>query len=105
MSTALNSFCQEVICVRTGIEAVEVCRNRPDVDLILMDIRMTEMNGLEATKQIRQFNKDVVIIAQTAYGQPLDKDTLIMTGFNAFINKPFNLELLIELINIHMAGK
>src|SRR5450759_4494695 len=55
----------EVLHAITGFEAVEACRNNPDLDLVLMDIRMPQMDGLEAICQIRQFNKDVIIIAQT----------------------------------------
>jgi PAS domain S-box-containing protein len=56
-------FGNEILKARTGTEAVESCRQNPDIDLVLMDIRMPEMGGYEATRQIREFNKDLVIIA------------------------------------------
>ena len=58
----------------TGHEAVETCRKNPDIDLVLMDIQMPDMDGYEGTRQIRQFNKKVVIIAQTAYALPDDRE-------------------------------
>ena len=91
-------FCQKVLIARTGVEAVEICLNNPDIDLILMDIKMPVMDGYEATRKIRQFNKDVVIIAQTAYSQNSDKEKAIETGCNDFISKPFGLALLTEII-------
>ena len=81
---------KEILKVRTGIKAVEVCRNNPDIDLILMDISMPEMGGYEATRQIREFNKDVIIIAQTAYGLSGDRDKSIDSGCNDYIAKPIN---------------
>ncbi|MBK9389963.1 MAG: response regulator [Bacteroidetes bacterium] len=83
----------------TGIESIEACRNNPDLDLILMDIRMPKMDGLEATRQIRLFNKDVIIIAQTAFAFPGDKEKAIEAGCNDYITKPIKKSLLYELIN------
>jgi hypothetical protein len=91
----------EVLHAITGFEAVEACRNNPDLDLVLMDIRMPKMDGLEATRQIRQFNKDVIIIAQTAYGFSSDSEKALKAGCNDYISKPINKVLLYELIKKH----
>ena len=94
----LKKLSKEVLIARTGVESVEICRNNPDLDLILMDIRMPEMNGYEATRQIRQFNKDVVIIAQTAFGLSGDREKAIEAGCNDYIAKPINKDELLSLI-------
>jgi PAS domain S-box-containing protein len=91
-------FGKDFLKVRTGIEAVEVCRNNPDIDLVLMDIRMPEMNGYEATTQIRQFNKDVIIIAQTSYGLSDDREKAIEAGCSDYISKPIDRNLLMGII-------
>ncbi len=98
VSIAIRLFGREVIKVKNGIEAVNACRNHPDIDLIIMDIKMPEMDGYEATRQIRKFNKDVVIISQTAYGQPGDRDEAIAAGCNDYISKPLDLALFKEMI-------
>jgi CheY-like chemotaxis protein len=67
---------------------VEACRNNPDINLILMDIRMPEMNGYEATRQIRQFNTEVIIIALTAFALTGDREKAINAGCNDYISKP-----------------
>ena len=59
------------------------------------------MDGLEATRQIRQFNKDVIIIAQTAYAFSGDSEKAIEAGCNDYISKPINKTLLYELIKKH----
>jgi CheY-like chemotaxis protein len=94
----VKSFGEEVLKARTGVEAVEVCRTNPDIDLILMDIRMPDMSGYEATKQIRKFNNEVIIIAQTAYAQFGDRENLIGAGCNDYIAKPINQSALQTLI-------
>ena len=95
----IKELSKEIIKVMTGYEAIEACRNNPDIDLILMDIQMPEMNGHEATRQIRKFNKKVIIIAQTAFALSGDREKAIKAGCNDYITKPINSELLIALIN------
>jgi len=94
----VKTFCKEILKVRTGVEVVEICRDNPDIDLILMDIQMPDLNGLEATRQIRQFNKGVVIIAQTAFGLSGDRAKAIEVGCNDYISKPINKDELLSLI-------
>ena len=98
MSININEFGKEILKVRTGAEAVEACRENPNTDLILMDINMPEMDGYEATRQIREFNKVVVIIAQTAYGLAGDKEKAIDAGCNDYIAKPIIKDELLSLI-------
>ncbi len=98
LTATINMFVKEFLNVRTGLEAVEVCRNNPDIDLILMDIKMPVMDGYTATRQIRQFNNDVVIIAQTAFGLSGDREKAIEAGCNDYIPKPFNKAALIVLL-------
>ena len=98
ISTVVKEFSREVLKARTGNEAVEICRKNPDIDLILMDIQMPEMNGYNATKQIRQFNKDVLIIAQTAFGLSGDREKSIEAGCNDYISKPINKDELLALV-------
>lgn len=94
----VKGFCPEYLHAKTGREAVELCRENSDTDLILMDIQMPEMNGYEATRQIRQFNKDVIIIAQTAYALSGDREKSIEAGCNGYISKPIIKKNLLELI-------
>lgn len=99
ISKALLKFASEIIEVSTGVEAVEVCKNNPDVDLVLMDINMPNMNGYEASEQIRLFNKKVIIIAQTANAMSSDRANALDSGCNDYVSKPVNMVLLGELIH------
>jgi len=88
LSKAVERFGNAILKVRTGVEAVEVCLNNVDIDLVLLDLKMPDMNGYEAARRIRQFNKDVIIIAQTAFGLLGDKEKAIEAGCNDYISKP-----------------
>jgi signal transduction histidine kinase len=101
ISLVVKKFGQDVIIAKTGVEAVEACRSHPDIDLVLMDIKMPEMDGHEATRQIRRFNSDVVIIAQTAYALPGDREMAIAAGCNDYIAKPIMQALLNALMEKH----
>jgi CheY-like chemotaxis protein len=93
-----KKFSSEVIHALSGVQAIDACRNNPDIDLVLMDIRMPVMNGLEATRQIRTFNKEIVIIAQTAFGFESDCRKAMEAGCNDYISKPINMTLLLGKI-------
>ncbi len=67
----------------------------------MMDLQMTGINGFDATKQIREFNKEVFIIAQSAYGMPHNKKKALFVGCNDFITKPIQKTELLFTINKH----
>jgi PAS domain S-box-containing protein len=90
INKAVQPFGKEILNVDNGADAVEACHNNQDIDLVLMDIKMPIMDGYEASQNIRQFNKDVVIIAQTAYGLNGDREKSLDAGFNDYIRKPVN---------------
>ena len=98
ISIIIGDLAKEIIFTGTGADTVEECRKNPDTDLILMDIQMPEMNGYNATEEIRRFNADVIIIAQTAYGLSGDKERSIKAGCNAYISKPVKKDELIAMI-------
>ena len=98
ITIAVKPFSREIIKVSTGIEAIEACRKNPDIDLVMMDINMPEMGGYEATNEIREFNKNLVIIAQTANGMQSDHDKAIAAGCTDYISKPINITTLSTLI-------
>ncbi len=98
ISLAIKKMSQEILQAKNGQEAVEVCRENPDIDLILMDIKMPGMNGYEATREIRHFNPKVVIIAQTALALAGDKTKAIDAGCNDYISKPIRRAELNALI-------
>jgi hypothetical protein len=101
ISHYVNEFGKKIIGAKSGTETIEICRNNPDIDLILMDIQMPDLNGYEATRQIRQFNPNVIIIAQTALALAGEKERAIEAGCNDYIAKPINKANLLELINKH----
>ena len=90
ISAMVDKYSYEVLHVNTGVDAIHACLNNPDIDLVLMDINLTGMDGFEATRQIRQFNNDVVIIAQTAFSLKFDRVMAIEAGCNDYINKPIS---------------
>jgi len=98
ISNYVQKFDNEIICVKTGKDAIEFCQNHPDIDLILMDIRMIGMNGLDATRKIREFNKKVIILAQTDSVLTGAKRMAINAGCNDNISKPIKSEELLTLI-------
>jgi len=83
---------------RNGHEVVELTRDLAP-DAILMDIKMPEMNGIEAARQIRTFNKNVPIIAQSAFVMAEEKEESLLAGCNHFVTKPLDRTTIMELID------
>ena len=79
-----------------GQEAIDMARNNPDIDLILMDLQLPVMDGYISAKKIREFRKNVIIIAQTAYGLLGDKERIMESGFDDYLIKPIFSQNLIE---------
>lgn len=98
LSVLIEEYSSEILMAKNGMEAVEIYKNNPDIDLILMDMQMPYLNGYEATGQIRQLNKKVVIIAQTAFALSYDRQKVIDAGCNDYIPKPILTNDLTALI-------
>jgi signal transduction histidine kinase len=98
----IKNFNCTVVRAKDGLEAVEFCKTNNEIDLVLMDIRMPNLDGYEAFKQIREFNKELPIIAQTSYSFQEELDKIKELGFNGFISKPLDKNKLYELIKIYL---
>jgi PAS domain S-box-containing protein len=81
-----------------GAEAVDLCRKHPEITLVLMDIKMPVLNGIEATKLIREFRPELPIIATTAYAQTSDEQRFLNAGCNDYLAKPIKKEKLLLLL-------
>jgi len=85
-----------VIRARNGREAIELLNKLSKIDLILMDIRMPELDGIETSKEIKKLKPEIKILAQTAYAVPDDQTIYSKDFFDDLITKPINIS---ELFN------
>ncbi len=93
----------KILRARNGKEAVELFRIHPHVDLVLMDIKMPVMDGLEAATAIRQINPKQVIIAQTAFALKDEQEKFKRAGMDDYIAKPIMPDELIQLIDKYLS--
>jgi len=98
----LADFQFEIIRAKNGQESVDLFLKKQEVALILMDIKMPLKNGLEATREIREFNQTIPIVAQTAFTQPEDREIAIKAGCTAFISKPIHHKELVQLVEEYL---
>ena len=105
LSTLLLKLGHEIIHAKNGKEAIEICKSQEEIDIILMDIKMPEIDGLEATMEIRKFNKSIYIIAQSAYVFEDDFINSKKVGCNEFLTKPIDKNELIHMINAFIESK
>ncbi len=92
-----------ILHASNGEEAIRQCRENPNISLILMDLKMPFVDGYEAVRQIREFNKRIPIIAQTAYAFKTDRESVLAAGCSEYISKPVDQELLMEKIRHHLS--
>jgi len=85
--------------VTNGHEAVEKVKSNRQIDLVLMDIRMPEMNGYDATRQIKSFNKSIPVLSITAYAMSEDESLSVEAGCDEYISKPVKPAKLLDLID------
>jgi len=98
LSILLRKMSREILYAKNGCEAIDICTNNPDIDLVFMDIKMPQMDGYETTRRLRQFNKDVVIISQTAFGLAGDEQKVIAAGCDGYLSKPIRKKELMALL-------
>jgi CheY-like chemotaxis protein len=91
-----------VVIASNGREAIEKLDEADDISLVLMDVMMPEMDGIEATKQIRKEPKwaDLPIIAVTAKAMRGDREECMEAGANDYISKPVDVDKLLSLIKV-----
>lgn len=91
-----------IIYASTGVDVLNTYNNNNDIDLILMDVRMPQMDGITATKMIRQTEQDnkkhVPIVAITAFALPEDKERCMQAGMDDYISKPIDIYNFIETV-------
>ena len=95
---SLKDYSREFLWAKDGKETVSLAKENRDIDIILMDIKMPLMDGLQATKAIREFNPTVLIIAQTAYALAHDAQKTLDAGCDAYISKPIDYKKLKQII-------
>ena len=96
--------CEVVAEAENGKKAVEIAKNEK-LDLVLMDIEMPVMNGIDATKLMLYQNSSLKVIAVSSYQEKLYLDDIISAGFKAFVNKNNVFENLEDAISNVYSGK
>jgi CheY-like chemotaxis protein len=102
LKKALAKTKANIVWARNGLEAVKLFEETAEFDLVLMDIKMPQMDGFEATMRIKAMKPNQLIIAQTAYARPEDKHKFSLAGFDDYILKPVKQIDLISLLEKHL---
>ncbi|WP_347838772.1 response regulator [uncultured Draconibacterium sp.] len=97
-SYMLKEVAGQLLLASTGVEAVRLYKENTDVDLILMDLKMPEMDGHEATHLIRQMDKKVRIFALSAFAPETQSNFINENGFNHYVSKPIRKAELLKAI-------
>ncbi|WP_106827876.1 ABC transporter substrate binding protein [Parabacteroides pacaensis] len=97
LKTILQKRCN-LFRARTGVEAIKIYNEHPEIDMILMDIKMPEMNGIDTVKEIRKVSQDIPIVMQSAYVFDSDMEKAKEAGASGFLTKPISVKILKETI-------
>ncbi len=92
----------EITRASTGREAIDLFKKKPDFDLLILDLKMPELNGIDAFKEIQKLNSKVPAIAVTAYALQEDKLKCLSVGFNEYLAKPFRKIEFLEIVDKYL---
>lgn len=92
----------EVLHAKDGLQAIEICRQHPDIEVVFMDIKMPVMNGYEAFEKIRQFRPNLPVVAQTAHALEEDAEKIAEAGFDAYLPKPISRQKILSLMKRYL---
>lgn len=104
-SYMLNEISEELIIASTGVEAIKLFKENVGIDLILMDIKMPEMDGYQAAKQIRELDDVIKIFALSAFAPETQGDAMNGNEFNDYVGKPIRKAELLKAIEKHFLGR
>jgi CheY-like chemotaxis protein len=99
---ALKSTNAKLLYAETGEEAIDIVDKTPDLSLVLLDLNLPEINGFEVLKHIRNKNKELPVIVQSAYVLSGEKEQSIKMGANDFLEKPIRLDVLLDAIKQYL---
>ena len=99
---ALRKTKAKLIWAKNGLDAVETVKNNNQIDLVLMDINMPKMDGIEATRIIKSLNPNIFIVVQTAFILSGEEKMCHEAGCDEFITKPIRLKYLLDTINRYL---
>ncbi len=102
VSEILKETRARLIHVKTGLDAIEAALSNNNIDIILMDIQLPDVDGLEVTRKIKS-KRDIPVIAQTAYAMPDDREKALAAGCDDYIAKPLNKKELLQLIDKNLS--
>ncbi len=103
LEVVLKSIGIQLIFAKNGLEAVELCKTNKSISLVLMDIKMPEMDGLTATRIIKSFRKNLPVIATTAFALSSDREKCLEAGCNNYLAKPIKRDLLVAMMNEYLS--
>ena len=102
IALALEQESITVIRAKNGQEAVDISQQHSEIRIILMDIKMPVMDGIEATRRIKTINPDIIIIALTAYALIGDKEKILDAGCDYYLSKPIEKLDVLKILNKYM---
>ena len=104
LKVVFKNYPFKLIHAKNGEEAITLFKNNSSIDLVLMDIKMPKIDGINATIEIRKSNKNIPIIALSAHAFHEDKQKASNAGFNDYLSKPVNEKTLLDMVDKYING-
>ena len=105
IKAALGKTGIRIIWASDGFEAIKLVQENDNIDVVLMDLRMPNLDGFRATEVIKNVRADLPVIAQTTFTDEMDKDRVFEAGCDDFLAKPIRLDALLSTISKYLKTK